>query len=111
MILVLSSQTRVRTLVFVSAVWFAADPELTNYTAQFRGRDKASDRCWLCGIDSLGYARCVGCLDYVFCSQHLRPVQALQLPTKDDILQHWGSPLPNQHWPSDHLMLLTRLRL
>lgn len=51
----------------------------------------------------------IGCLDYVFCSPHLRVLGAPPLPNREDYLP--AGPLPTASEPSDHLLVSVELEL
>ena len=51
----------------------------------------------------------IGCLDYVFCSPHLRVLGAPVLPHREDYMS--AGPLPTASEPSDHLLLSVELEL
>ena len=59
----------------------------------------------------------IGCLDYVFCSPHLRVLGAPPLPRREDYIGAAGlrstrtGPLPTASEPSDHLLLSVELEL
>ena len=49
----------------------------------------------------------IGCLDYVFCSPHIRVLGAPALPHRQDM----AGPLPTAAEPSDHLLLAVEVEL
>ena len=63
------------------AMLTGAEPLFTNFTSGF-----------------------IGCLDYIFGSTSLTPLQVLKLPTEDEVRREGF--LPNSQFPSDHLGLL-----
>jgi len=101
------------------------DPRLTDhYPAPPSGDDWTPNlRCAMrsaykaahgCEPDFTNYAQSmrdatpfVGCLDYVFCSPHLRVVGAPALPHRRDV----AGPLPTNSEPSDHILLAVELEL
>ena len=63
-----------------------SEPETTNVSASFSG-----------------------CLDYIFCDDSLQPVEVFPVPSFEECKQK--NYLPNESWPSDHLLLKARLHI
>lgn len=68
------------------------EPDFTNYAQSLRDA-----------------APFIGCLDYVFCSPHLRVLGAPPLPHRQDYMG--AGPMPTSSEPSDHLLLSVELEL
>ena len=66
------------------------EPDFTNYAQSLRDA-----------------APFIGCLDYVFCSPHLRVLGAPPLPHRQDYMG--AGPMPTSSEPSDHLLLSVEL--
>ena len=61
---------------------FGKEPDFTNYTDHY-----------------------TGCLDYIWFTSHILPLEASNLPTTEDILSFGNLRLPNPKYVSDHLAL------
>jgi 2',5'-phosphodiesterase len=46
-------------------------------------------------------------LDYIFLSDEVEPLSVKVLPTRD----HAGGPFPNEHEPSDHILIASTMKL
>ena len=66
------------------------EPDFTNYAQSMRDA-----------------APFVGCLDYIFCSPHMRVLRAPALPHRGDV----AGPLPTSTEPSDHILLSAEVEL